>query len=602
MATPIIPVKNLSTQDILYGDRTTQYRWEVLEHSNGVDQLVGVLDGVKDGDLSWTQNAAVKGRGKVKVADLPQAQPGMLKISDLALESARLRPVMTMNGDDFGGQYTDVWTEQRRNLIQSPIPGGWGGYAGAGGTWTGATVTDARFSGSSARRLTWTVASTALGYLQFPQALQTAIGTTYLLSMRYSMTGQSITPIIALGGGTPPIYTAIRGVVDHGDGTVTAWLLATITGFGSGTGNCQPILCSWGTVSAGGVLLAGNALIEKRSDFADYFDGGTSAPTPYIRYRWLGTTNASMSVAELRTSTWVPNSAPVIPDIPWGTFLVTQSGEDWDETGRVLELELLDRCTVPSQDEVDQSYSVVAGTNILQEVRAILATCNEYIVIDEAVALATLSGMAWEAGTSKLKIINDLLDVAGYNALWMDGWGNLQTTPRVLPADRSIIYELLGFPRELVDGEKAIYQPDWTRAKDSFKVPNKVIAVQAAGGEDQEALVGTWTNEDPDSPYSYQSRGRWITQTLDSVECPDGTDLSIVAFLQNRARTYLIQASAVQAQVKITHLPIPVRVSDVLRFANAKAGIDTRHVITGLELSLSPLGLMKSTLQEVVTL
>ncbi|QKY80319.1 minor tail protein [Microbacterium phage Mercedes] len=388
----IIPVRSVSTQEVLYGDRVTSYRWEVLEHSNGVDQLVGTLDGVADGRLTWTQNAAVKGGGKAEVVDLAASDtaPGMLRIGNLKLESARLRPVCVVQG---------------------------------------------------------------------------------------------------------------------------------------------------------------------------------------------------------------------LPENPLGVFLVSAAKEEWEATGRVWQLELLDKCTVPQQDQVDQSYAVAAGTLILQQVKIILASCGEYIAIDNSSTLATSSGMVWEAGTSKLKIINDLLEVAGYNSLWMDGYGNFQLTPRVLPANRSLTYDVLGIPRELRDGSQSIYTPDWNRDKDSFDVPNKVVAVQAAGGDDAAALVGQWTNEDASSPYSYQQRGgRWLTHTLDSVEVPEGTDAEVVAFLQNRARATLIQMSAVQATVKLEHLPIPVRVGDVVRFANSKAGIDGRHVITRLQLDTHPLGMMSSTLQEVVSL
>lgn len=389
MSDPIIPVKVLSTQDVLYGDRVTSYRWEVLQHTNGVDQLVGILDGVSDGSLSWSQNVQVKGSGKAKVIDLDVAKAGMLRIGDLTLESVRVRPVCVIQG---------------------------------------------------------------------------------------------------------------------------------------------------------------------------------------------------------------------LPDNPLGVFLVSAAKEEWENTGRVWNIELLDRCTVPAQDKVDESYAVAAGTLILQQVKTVLASSGEYIAINSSSTAATSSGMVWEAGTSKIKIINDLLDVAGYNALWMDGYGSFQVTPRVLPADRSILYELLGFPRELRDGEQAIYRPDWSRDRDSFEVPNKVIAVQAAGGEDESALVGVWTNEDASSPYSYQARGRWIPHVLDSVECPEGTDLEIVAFLQKRAQTTLVQMSAVQAQVSLEHLPIPVRVSDVVQFSHTKAGVDARHVVTRIQLDTSPLGLMKSTLQEVISL
>ena len=64
----------------------------------------------------------------------------------------------------------------------------------------------------------------------------------------------------------------------------------------------------------------------------------------------------------------------------------------------------------------------------------------------------------------------------------------------------------------------------------------------------------------------------------------------------------LIQMSAVQAQVKVEHLPIPVRVSDVVRFSHTAAGVDARHVITKLQLDTSSLGMMQSILQEVISL
>lgn len=389
MVTPIIPIKVLSTSDVLYGDRVTSYRWEVLEHSNGIDHLVGVLDGVSDGSFTWNNNAAVKGGGKVEVTDLQVAEAGKMRIGELRLESVRLRPVCVIEG---------------------------------------------------------------------------------------------------------------------------------------------------------------------------------------------------------------------LPENPLGVFLVATATEDWDNTGRVWTLSLLDKATVPDQDKVEESYAVAAGVNVMQEIRSILASAGEFIAIDDSNTTTTSTGMAWEAGTSKLQIINDLLNVAGCNSLWVDGWGNFQATARVLPADRNINYEILGVPRELRDGPQSIYSPDWNRERDSFDVPNKVLAVQAAGGEDEAALTGVWTNEDPDSPYSYISRGRWITHVLDSVETPEGSPSEIVAFLENRARATLVQMSSVQAQVKVSHLPIPMKVGDVVRFSHTGAGVDARHVVTRIELSTNPLGLMKSNLQEVISL
>lgn len=385
----IIPLKNVTTAEVLYGDRVTSYRWEVLAHQNTVDVLVGTLDGVSGGSLGWTNNQAVKGTGKAEVIDLKTAEDGLIKIGDLQLESLRLRPVCIIKG---------------------------------------------------------------------------------------------------------------------------------------------------------------------------------------------------------------------LPEQPLGVFLVSAAGEQWEETGRVWSLELLDKCTVPDQDKIEESYSVETGADILRTVAALLFSCNEILSWDSTVTYTVSTGMVWEAGTSKLSIINDLLDVANYNALWVDGYGNFQVTPRVLPAYRSIMYEALNVPRELRDGEQAIYTPSWSRDRDSFEVPNKVIAIQSAGGEDDPALVGVWTNEDPGSPYSYQSRGRWVPHVLDGVDVPEGTPEEIVAFLQKRAQTTLVQMSAVQAVVKLEHLPVPFRVGDVVRFAHAPARIDSRHVVTAIDLDTSATGLMKSTLQEVISL
>lgn len=604
----IIPVKDLTTEDILYGDRTTQYRWEVLEHANGVDYLVGTLDGVSDGSLSWVQNAAVKGRGKMEVIDLDQAQPGMLRIADVALESCRIRPVMTINGADERGTYSTVWTESRRNLVLNPAfkvdSSGWSGAVGSGGAASLVRADDAPGCPAPYRvRVTVTTKGSWFRARSQGTGISVTEGETYTLSGYMRGTPASDVRLIIIwlnssgstiveNGGSSSLYLSSSTFNRY---HYTAVAPAGAVAARVDLGRLQGEVGDWFDVSS--------VMLEQGSSPSDFFYGDTISPVPYRRYAWLGTANDSASVEQIRSQEWAGSGEPVIPEIPWGTFLLEKASEEWKDTGRVWKLSLLDRTTVPSQDVVDQSYSVAAGTNILRQVRTILSTCGEYIAINDSVTITTRSGMAWEAGTSKLKIINDLLDSAGYNSLWMDGTGDLQATPRVLPAERSILYEVLaGVPRELVDGSSGIYSPSWKRERDSFGVPNKVIAVQAAGGDDSTALVGQWTNTDPDSPYSYPSRGRWVPHVLDSVDCPEGTNAQIQAFLNERARATLIQMSSVQAEVKVTHLPIPVRVGDVLRFANTRAGIDARHVITRLDLDTSPTGLMKSTLQEVISL
>ena len=386
----VVPVKVLSTDEILYGDRVTSYRWEVLEHADGVDKLAGYLDGVVSGSASLSEQlyVAVKGSGNLKVADLDKAQPGFMRVRDLVLTSARLRPVLVIEG---------------------------------------------------------------------------------------------------------------------------------------------------------------------------------------------------------------------LPEIPLGVFLIAAAPEEWSGTGRILSLELLDKATVLDQDSVDATYTVGAGTRILAAVSTVISGAGESITVDTDVTDTLSSAMVWEVGTTKLQIVNELLKALNYN-LRVDGNGSFRATPDVLPADRSLTYELLNVARELVDGEKSIYGKGWSRDQDLFDVPNKVRAVQSASG-DVAALTGTYTNTDPDSPFSYPSRGnRWKTKTLADVETPAGTDSEVIAFLESVARRSLIAYTSVSATVEVSCLPLPVRVGDVLRFKNVPAGIDNRHVVASIELNANSLGLMKLKLSELVSL
>jgi hypothetical protein len=295
-----------------------------------------------------------------------------------------------------------------------------------------------------------------------------------------------------------------------------------------------------------------------------------------------------------------------LPEIPLGVYVVTAAPEQWDATGRTYSIELHDKSTVLEQDAVEVTYSVGTSTAVLGLVKAVVESAGELIDVDASDTRTLTSPLVWEAGTSKLRIVNDLLDALNYNALFVDGVGNFQATKYVAPADRSVRYSMLNddsgarMVRELSDGQESIYLPEWKRDRDTYKVPNRVIAV-AAGGGDAEPLSGTVTNEDSTSPFSFPSRGRWVTRVLDGVDVPDLSEAATVTFLEDKARQTLIAASAVQAAVTVTCLPIPIELLDALVFASTPAGINARHVVRGVSLGLSFAGVMELELQEVIS-
>ena len=282
-------------------------------------------------------------------------------------------------------------------------------------------------------------------------------------------------------------------------------------------------------------------------------------------------------------------------DTPWSVYLVTSAPEQWSGTGRVVSLDLLDRAIVLAQDRVAETYVVDASTPILSAVRTVVQSAGEDITVDVDVADTLTSARVWEAGTKKLQIVNDLITTLYNSTLWVDGNGAYRATPYVLPADRPIVYEL-------VDGETSIYSEDWVQDKDFLDIPNRVIAIQSGTG-DAPALSDSYTNTDPDSPFSYAARGnRWIDADPLVVETPDGTDTEIKAFLKAKARASLIAFSSVQAKVEVTVLPIKIRVGDTVRFRNVPAGVDARHVVTSIDLDAHSTGLMGLKLQVVTSL
>src|SRR5690606_10255639 len=134
---------------------------------------------------------------------------------------------------------------------------------------------------------------------------------------------------------------------------------------------------------------------------------------------------------------------------------------------------------------------------------------------------------------------NDLLQSAGYWSLWCDGSGQFRVEPYTNPADRPVSYSF-------EHGDTSVHFPDWSRNQDNSSVPNRFVAV-GQGDEEDPPLVGVATNEDPLSPYSYQSRGRWITATEEGVE---GDSQGV---FDRYAAKKLRDAMTPVARLKVTH-------------------------------------------------
>lgn len=236
---------------------------------------------------------------------------------------------------------------------------------------------------------------------------------------------------------------------------------------------------------------------------------------------------------------------------PVGVFLFTSPSTVVGSDRTTYDVSLLSKMAVIDEDTVESRYSLPAGTPIVATVVQLIESTGETRIAATESA-ATLTGpLVWEAGESKLTIINDLLAAGGYWSLRCDGAGQYRVEPYVRPADRSDSYTFAA-------GEYAIHQSGWQREQDLASVPNRFVVV-GEGSDTEPALVAVATNEDPESPFSVQARGRWITRTETGAEGGQ-------AVLDALARRRLIDAMSPVGKLSVTHAIVPLDPNDAISF------------------------------------
>lgn len=268
-----------------------------------------------------------------------------------------------------------------------------------------------------------------------------------------------------------------------------------------------------------------------------------------------------------------------------GVYLPSVPADSWSGGVRRWDVELLDVATVLAEATFENGYSLDAGDNVANAIRAIATSAGEtaVAVTDSDKTLAT--ARVWEPGTSYLTVINELCDAIGYFALASDGDGRLVVSPYVRPADRPISWQF-------VDGQNCIYRPEFTVTQDLYKVPNHQMA-RTRGTSDDPGLVVNVFNDDPDSPFSRARRGRTISAEVLEVDAADEEALTTLA------RRRLLELTEPTSTVVIDALPVPLDVNAAVWFRSGPAGVDSRHVVTRIEYGADDTALARYTLRKV---
>lgn len=274
---------------------------------------------------------------------------------------------------------------------------------------------------------------------------------------------------------------------------------------------------------------------------------------------------------------------------PLGVYLPTTPRVRHTDTGPAAEVELYDKLVVLDQDKLAETWTVDAGRVLTEAVAEVIAAAGETRVAITPSSATVATAMVWEAGTSRLRVVNDLLDAGNYFSLWADGYGVLRAAPYVVPARRGVAWDFH-------DDHESVYTPELDLEQDAFEVPNLVVLVGTTSGE-TEAPKAEARNEDPASPWSFQSRGRWITHHETGVEAAS------VTVLGDLAARRLVELSQVTATFEVEHAWVPLALNDAVSLRNQGAGVDVRCVVQAQSLSWdtdNPGRLVRSTLRQVL--
>lgn len=225
---------------------------------------------------------------------------------------------------------------------------------------------------------------------------------------------------------------------------------------------------------------------------------------------------------------------------------------------------LFDRTTL-LDEPYSQTYSKPIGTSVLDEVQNLItsATNTSFPIIlgDLPAGNAGLLTAPYtrDAMTSNREIINGLLKAVGFVEIHTDAMGAWRSERYVNPRVQAPVWTF--------KDRKALYLPRFQRDTDWAKVPNRLIGTRKTSGS-APADRGVVTDEDPKSPFSYQSRGRWITgdviNDVDAVDFP-----SLLVELQR----LLVEAQQVGGRLSLEHAVLPIRAGDVIEVQTRRFGL-----------------------------
>lgn len=265
-----------------------------------------------------------------------------------------------------------------------------------------------------------------------------------------------------------------------------------------------------------------------------------------------------------------------------GTLHAVNTSRQYTPATNRSDLTLISALLTLRDSVITESLTIPAGTNALDYAVSICEALGLPVVYTDSDRVLTTDAN-WDAGTTKLSIVNYLLGFANHWSARVDTSGRVWFSQYVSPGERTAVWTFTA-------GENCTYLPDVIHQVDKFNVPNVCVVTMSTPDE---VFSGSYENTDPDSPYSIANRGREIA-LVKTVW--DGVD---VYDLDDMAERDLFLATGETERLMIAHAYCPIRPGDVVRFVWEAQGIDMNCVVLSQQLNLNHAVMTQTTLKKV---
>lgn len=205
-----------------------------------------------------------------------------------------------------------------------------------------------------------------------------------------------------------------------------------------------------------------------------------------------------------------------------GVYLPATVTETLSSGNSICSIEAYDRSWRVETTLWLPGQKLAAGTNYLDAVETLLLTAGISLVSRTPTAAVLAADRTFDAGTSLILIVNQLLAEINYNELWFDSDGYARLEP-FAPATADQIDFVLD-----ANDVHSLLLPELAEELDIFSAPNVFVCVVSSPERD-EALVATAENNNPGSLLSIPRRGRRIQSFVKVDEIAGQTELDAFA-------------------------------------------------------------------------